>query len=378
MLTVRDVSVRYGRFTALDGVDWRVGTDESMVTALLGPSGCGKTTLLRAIAGFEPLASGSVSWAGHDVSSTAAHRRDFGVVFQDGQLFPGRTVAQNVAYGLRRRGVGRTVIGARVDEMLELVQLSGFGDRSVAALSGGQAQRVALARALAPRPRLLLLDEPLAALDAQLRESLAEAIGTIVRRSGTPTVLVTHDHREAALMADTVSVMSAGRIVQSDETSRLWHRPADEETARFLGARAFVDGSVAGATLRTPLGDVLRGAQGVSGGVFDDLVDGPVRVALRPESIVAWPAADGASAAGLPAGVGPRATVVHSAALVSGWRLRVRIGAQGAGAGESGAAEFETGESGAAEFDAVSAVAVAPGHSVRLRLDPGALAVVGS
>ncbi|MGB3699609.1 MAG: ATP-binding cassette domain-containing protein, partial [Gordonia sp. (in: high G+C Gram-positive bacteria)] len=158
MLTIDGVIVRYGAFTALRDVRWEVGTGARTVTALLGPSGCGKSTLLRAIAGLEPVAAGTISWDGRDLAGVAPHRRDFGVVFQDGQLFPGRTVRQNIGYGLARRGIRGAAAQRRVAELLDLVQLGGFQDRPVSALSGGQAQRVALARALAPRPRLLLLD----------------------------------------------------------------------------------------------------------------------------------------------------------------------------------------------------------------------------
>ena len=157
MLDLHRVRVAYGDHVVIDGVDWSVGDDGNLVTALLGPSGCGKSTLLRAIAGLEPLAGGSVAWDGEDVTGVPAHRRDFGVVFQDGQLFSGRTVAGNIAYGLKLRKLPADQIAARVDEMLDLVQLPGIGDRPVTELSGGQAQRVALARALAPKPRLLLL-----------------------------------------------------------------------------------------------------------------------------------------------------------------------------------------------------------------------------
>ncbi len=282
MLTLSDVSIRYGSREVVHGVDWEVGGD-ALVTALLGPSGCGKSTLLRAIAGLEPVSSGTVRFDDRDLARTPVHRRDFGVVFQDGQLFPGRTVGQNIAYGLARRGVSRTEAAARVEELLQLVQLPGAADRSVTELSGGQAQRVALARALAPRPRLLLLDEPLAALDRRLREDLAVAISDIVRAAGTPTVVVTHDHGEAALMADVVSVMRDGRIVDTATPQRLWRRPADEWVARFLGATDTTDGQVSDGVLRTAIGDVPLD------GDLADLADGRCTVALRPDSVSVQP-----------------------------------------------------------------------------------------
>ncbi|GEE03750.1 ABC transporter [Gordonia spumicola] len=279
MLTLHDVTIRYGAHEVVHGVDWAVGGN-APVTALLGPSGCGKSTLLRAIAGLEPIAGGSIAFDGSDVSRVPVHRRDFGIVFQDGQLFPGRTVGQNIAYGLARRGVGRAQASARVDELLDLVQLPGVAGRRVTELSGGQAQRVALARALAPRPRLLLLDEPLAALDRLLREDLAVAISEIVRASGTPTVVVTHDHGEAALMADVVSVMNDGVIVDTASPQRLWRRPADAWVARFLGATDIVDGVVAGGVLRTPVGDVALDGELVG------LTGGARAVSLRPDSVL--------------------------------------------------------------------------------------------
>ena len=245
-LTLRDVVVRYGPVAAVDGVSLDVPTGS--VVALLGPSGCGKSSLLRAVAGLEPLAAGSVSWDGTSLAGVPVHRRGFGLMFQDGQLFAHRTVGGNVAYGLPARS------GARIAELLELVGLAGYEDRGIATLSGGERQRVALARALAPAPRLLLLDEPLSALDRALRERLAVDLRAALVATGTTAVFVTHDQDEAFAVADRVAVMAAGRLLQVDAPADLWIRPASREVASFLGYEAFVPlDSPAAAPLRDAL-----------------------------------------------------------------------------------------------------------------------------
>ncbi|WP_425471142.1 ABC transporter ATP-binding protein [Xylanimonas allomyrinae] len=218
-LAVRGAVVRYGDggrggegTTAVAGVDLDVAEGE--ILALLGPSGCGKSSLLRAVAGLEPLAAGSVAFDGDDLAGVPVHRRGFGLLFQDGQLFAHRDVARNVAYGLETARVRRQGRLERVRELLDAVGLDGYGRRSVATLSGGERQRVALARALAPRPRLLLLDEPFSALDRGLRERLAVDVRDVLRATGTTAVFVTHDHDEAFTVADRVGVMQAGRLLQ--------------------------------------------------------------------------------------------------------------------------------------------------------------------
>jgi len=197
--------------TAVDAVSLSVERGE--IVALLGPSGCGKSSLLGAVVGTVPPASGSVRWEGVDVTATPVHRRGFGMVFQDGQLFPHRTVGRNVGFGLEMARVSRDDRRARVDEMLELVGLSGYGARPVTDLSGGQRQRVALARSLAPQPRLIALDEPLSALDAELRGRLAEDVREILLASGTTALVVTHDPDEAGVMASRVLRMRDGQLV---------------------------------------------------------------------------------------------------------------------------------------------------------------------
>jgi thiamine transport system ATP-binding protein len=241
-LSVRDLSVSYDGTPAVVGAD--LALDEGRVLAVLGPSGCGKSTLLRAIAGLEST-TGTVSWQGHDLSATPTHRRGFALMFQDGQLFSQLTVAGNVGYPLRIRRTPRAATAARVTELLDLVGLSGFADRLPTTLSGGERQRVALARALAASPRLLLLDEPLSALDAGLRQRLADDLRPILVESGTTAVMVTHDHEEAFAVADDLAVMRAGRIVQSGPIADVWRAPVDPETALFLGYARVLDGPAA-------------------------------------------------------------------------------------------------------------------------------------
>jgi thiamine transport system ATP-binding protein len=201
-LEVESVTVSYGDRVVLDRVGLTVATDE--VVCLLGPSGSGKSTLLQVVAGLLEPQSGRIRWAGADLASVPAHRRLFGLVFQDALLFPHLDVAGNIGYGLRVAGRARTGVAQRVDELLGLVGLTGYGDRAVVTLSGGEAQRVALARALAPGPRLLLLDEPFGALDRDLRDRLAVDVRELLHRLGTPAVHVTHDTAEAELVGDRV------------------------------------------------------------------------------------------------------------------------------------------------------------------------------
>jgi thiamine transport system ATP-binding protein len=239
-LAVADAVVRYGPLVAVDDVDLRVAPGE--VVALLGASGSGKSSLLRGIAGLEPLAAGRVSWNGEDLTATPVFRRGFGLMFQDGQLFSHLDVAANVAYGLFR--MPRPQRRSRVAELLEVVGLAGHGSRRVDELSGGQAQRVALARSLAPRPRLLLLDEPLSALDRGLRERLVGVLRESLRVTGTTAIHVTHDQDEAFAIADRVGVMAEGRLLQFDPPEVLWRQPASRTVAQFLGYGPFVAGGV--------------------------------------------------------------------------------------------------------------------------------------
>lgn len=244
MLALDDVTVRYGESVAVDRVSLDLAAGQ--VLAVLGPSGCGKSTLLRAVAGLEPLTSGTVAWDGADLRGVPTHKRGFALMFQDGQLFAHLTVARNVAYALRLRRTPSAQVAARVRELLALVGLEGYGDRLPGTLSGGERQRVALARALAVEPRLILLDEPLSALDATLRERLAGDLRTILHEAGTTALLVTHDHEEAFALADRLAVMRAGRVVQQGAIDEVWREPVDEDTALFLGyARVLRDEAAA-------------------------------------------------------------------------------------------------------------------------------------
>ena len=274
-LSVRGLAVTYGDLRAVDGVDLEVAAGE--VVALLGASGSGKSSLLRAVAGLEDVAAGEVAWDGRSMVRVPVHKRGFGLMFQDGQLFEHRDVGSNIAYGLT--GLPRAQRGERVREMLELVGLPGFERRRVTTLSGGQAQRVALARALAPAPRLLLLDEPLSALDRALREQLATDVRTILRQGGTTALYVTHDQDEAMTVADRVGVMEAGRLLRLDTPRRLWAEPGSSKVARFLGFDVVGDLALAPGALR-----VVEAAAGEPGEP-----DGPAQTEIpaTPETLPA-------------------------------------------------------------------------------------------
>lgn len=278
VLSLRDLTVRYGEDVAVDDVSLDLAPGQ--VLAVLGPSGCGKSTLLRAVAGLEPLSSGSISFDGTDLAGTPTHKRGFALMFQDGQLFAHLTVARNVAYALRLRRTPSAQVATRVQELLELVGLSGFGERLPGTLSGGERQRVALARALAVEPRLILLDEPLSALDATLRERLAGDLREILHAAGTTALLVTHDHEEAFALADRLVVMRDGRVVQSGDIDEVWREPVDEDTALFLGyARVLRDAAARLVLEAAGLPPVPAVAVRRSALVVDDA--GPVRARVE-------------------------------------------------------------------------------------------------
>ncbi|MBY8841482.1 ABC transporter ATP-binding protein [Streptomyces sp. SP2-10] len=282
LLALDAATVRFGGRPVLDAVGLEVAEHE--VVCVLGPSGSGKSTLLRAVAGLQRLDFGRVLLDGRDQSGVPAHKRGVGLMFQDHQLFPQRDVGANVAFGLRMHGVTRGERGREVGQLLELVGLPGAARRAVASLSGGEQQRVALARALAPRPRLLMLDEPLGQLDRSLRERLVVELRELFGRLGTTVLAVTHDQGEAFALADRVVVMRDGRIAQSGTPVEVWQRPADGFVARFLGFENVVPATVAGTVADSPWGKLP---------VPDGSAQGGRTVLVRPAGVRLVPADQG-------------------------------------------------------------------------------------
>ena len=282
-LTLNGLSKHYGDFYAVREVSLTIADGEFLV--LLGPSGCGKTTTLRMVAGFIEPSAGHVRLAGQDVTLLPPWRRNAGMVFQSYALFPHMTVAQNVAFGLEMRKLPRADIERRVEEVLALVRLGGYGGRLPRQLSGGQQQRVALARALAIRPDVLLLDEPLSNLDAKLRQEVRVEIRELQRQLGLTTVMVTHDQEEALTMADRLVVMNEGSVRQVGSQRDLYERPADRFVAGFVGRTTFLAGSIeAPGRFRSDGGLALACAGGNPGRAALSLRPERVEIGLQPRS----------------------------------------------------------------------------------------------
>jgi ABC-type Fe3+/spermidine/putrescine transport system ATPase subunit len=277
-LSIDGLTVRFGAVTALDGLDLTVRRGEYFV--LLGSSGSGKTTLLRAVAGFVQPSAGRIVLDGVDLSRVPPHRRPVNTVFQAGALFPHLSVAANIGFGPRQRGMSRTATAARVRELLSLVQLEGYGARRPHELSGGQQQRVALARGLAAEPSLLLLDEPLSALDRGLRAETAAELVRLQQRLGTTFIQVTHDQQEALTMADRIGVMQAGRMAQVGTPREIFDRPANRFVAEFMAVGNLWDGVVHADGMTMQIADigVVRLAAAAS--------PGPAVFGIRSERIV--------------------------------------------------------------------------------------------
>lgn len=334
MLEIDRVTLSYedSGAPALRSVSLTVRTGE--IAALLGPSGSGKTSLLRVVAGLERPQAGRVALDGRDLTGVAVHRRRIGMMFQDYALFPHLTVFENAAFGLRMAGRDRETINRRVREVLSWVEMEDFADREVEGLSGGERQRAALARSLAPEPSLLLLDEPVGALDRALRSRLIPDLSALLRRVGVSAVYVTHDQDEAFAIADRVAILAAGRIRQTDAPRALWTAPADRFVARFLGLDNLVRLTVRGGRAT---GDI---------GTFPArLPDGEHTAVIRPEGIRLDRN-------------GPVAGTVETAVFTAG---RTRLGLACAGHPLT----FETAEP-----------PPAPGTKVRITIDPAALHIL--
>ncbi|PJI40961.1 ABC transporter ATP-binding protein [Ferrovibrio sp.] len=258
-LAIEQVAKSFGSVVALDNVS--LGVDTGEFVCLLGPSGCGKTTLLRIIAGLLTMDSGRLTLAGRDLTQVPARLRGFGIVFQSYSLFPNMSVAANIGYGLKLRGTPTADIAKRVNDLLALIKLPQIADRYPWELSGGQQQRVALARAIAADPALLLLDEPLSALDAKVRAELREEIRDLQRRLGIPTVMVTHDQEEALTLADRIVCMSRGRIEQAGTPADLYARPTTRFVADFMGVSNLIEPSRLSALLPQLMQDYPGGDQ---------------------------------------------------------------------------------------------------------------------
>jgi len=274
-LILNSVTKEFGNFTAVDHV--QLSVPHGTFVCMLGPSGCGKTTLLRMIAGLDLPTGGSIVLDGEDITAVPTHKRNLGMVFQSLALFPHLSVGENIAYPLRIRGVAREQQVKRVEELLAMIHLPGYADRPVTKLSGGQRQRVAIARALAISPKLFLLDEPLSALDAKLREAMQVELRKLQQQLGITTIVVTHDQREAMTMADTVVVMNGGKIRQAASPIEIYRRPADRFVADFIGSTNLMPLAVEGGRV-TVLGQSVPGLT-VPGG------QASATVSVRPEDV---------------------------------------------------------------------------------------------
>lgn len=279
-LILNNVTKKFGSFTAVSDADLHF--PDGKFVCFLGPSGCGKTTLLRIIAGLETPSSGSIQLDAQDVTNVPTHNREIGMVFQSLALFPHLTVAENIAYGMRMRGKSKAESHQRALELLETVRLPHIADRAITELSGGQRQRVAIARALALRPKLFLLDEPLSALDANMREEMQVELKQLQRKLGVTTIMVTHDQSEAMTAADLIVVMSAGRIEQIGEPLDVYLYPKNKFVAGFVGTNNLVDVKVKSDTEVEMLGSLIK-----VGAMPDELSSGvDATISIRPENVI--------------------------------------------------------------------------------------------
>jgi spermidine/putrescine transport system ATP-binding protein len=347
------VTKRFGSMVAVDALDMEI--ERGAFYAMLGPSGCGKTTTLRMIGGFEDPTEGRVFLGGSEITELPPYRRDVNTVFQSYALFPHLSVERNVAFGLERKKTSKAEVQTRVGEALELVQLHGLGKRKPGQLSGGQQQRVALARALVNRPRALLLDEPLGALDLRLRKQLQIELKRIQQEVGITFVHVTHDQEEAMSMADRIAVMHAGRIEQAGGAAELYERPRTEFVANFLGVSNLIDGKVVTAAsdladVHTHDGAVLR----VPADRIGALAGQRVRVGVRPEKVSLSPAGTE---------LGPTANVLRGTVVVASFLgVSIQYVVRSAGGEELTVI--------AQNLDGAEPSTLGPGREVQLSWDP--------
>jgi spermidine/putrescine ABC transporter ATP-binding subunit len=288
LLQIDGVTKKFGPIAAVDRISLEIKDGEFF--AILGPSGCGKTTLLRVIAGFEAPDEGRVRLAGADITDLKANRRPVNLMFQSYALFPHMTSFGNVAYGLEMEGLQGAELKKRVEQALAMVRMSDYAARKPGQLSGGQRQRVALARALVKRPKVLLLDEPLGALDRKLREQMQIELKRLQQDTGIAFVVVTHDQEEALTLADRIALLDRGRIVQLATPRELYDKPVNRFAADFIGLMNFIDGAVAQSGFEAPGLGKLPAPNGIA--------DGPAALAIRPERVRVTDAADGAALKG--------------------------------------------------------------------------------
>ncbi|RUV04569.1 MAG: polyamine ABC transporter ATP-binding protein [Mesorhizobium sp.] len=321
-VSIERLTKTFGSARAVDGISIRIADGEFI--SLLGPSGCGKTTTLKMIAGFEEASEGAIRFDGKDVINVPAEKRDIGMVFQNYALFPHMTVDQNLAFGLEMRKIAKPEMRSRIAKVLDMVQLGGYSERYPNQLSGGQQQRVALARALVIEPKILLLDEPLANLDAKLREEMRVFIRDLQRRVGITTVYVTHDQAEAMTMSDRVVVMFGGRIAQIGAPSDIYERPENLEVAQFVGQVNLIKGTVSGkaevgkSRVTSVFGEVAVDSR-------EDYASGTaVTLSLRPEAIELRPAGQGGAPGKVTARYYSGSIIDYRVALDSGETLHVQ------------------------------------------------------
>ena len=359
MLALRGVTLAYDDTVVVEDLD--LDAKDGEVLCILGPSGCGKSTLLRAIAGLEPLRAGTIHLDDRDLDGLRPDQRKVGLMFQEHALFPHRTVADNVGFGPRVHGMAPEAVRERVTGSLELVGLAGTEHRRVDQLSGGERQRVALARAVAPRPRLLMLDEPLGSLDRALQTRLLEELPEVFAELGTTVVYVTHDQDEALALADRVAVMRAGRIEQHDTPDRLWRTPRSAFVAGFLGLDQQLSVEVDADEVRSPLGTLPRAAVSEADGVVDR---GDACAVLLPESIRLLSPSDA-----VPAGhLGVSGEVLRRRFRGDHLQISVRVDTSRIDGGPAGGV---AGGAGPMTLQALALRdAAQPGRAVRLAIDP--------